>query len=84
MYRMLIRDNQTGEARWLTDDAPWSEDLEYLWSEGNWGCDCTRAQLFAYAGGEAPDPARTCGGTRYTVVAAALPDGTRVLIDREG
>lgn len=39
---------------------------EYLWSEGNYSCDCNRALFFARAGGE-PDPVRPCGEVAFSV-----------------
>jgi len=40
-----------------TIDLPWtgSEGDDYMWSEGNYACDCNRALFFARANGE-PDP----------------------------
>lgn len=50
-----ITDTQTGESRiyldtsWIVDD----DDLnDYIWSEGNYSCDCNRYLFFARANGE--------------------------------
>lgn len=89
--RVLIRHNPTGEERWYTDE--WSfnhpketreESLflgEFVWTDGNFSCDCNRALLFARAEGQ-PDPDnRECGDSEYTAVKAVLDDGTEVELD---
>ena len=83
MYKVLMRDNQTREERWCESNMPWEDHSEFLWTEGNYGCDCNRHLLFAYAGGEESDDAHGCGDTRYTAVCAQLPDGTRIALDED-
>ncbi len=74
-YRVLLRDNQTNEERWYTVDSAW-EDEVYLWTEGNWSCDCNR-HLFFYGDNENVD----CGDERFSAPYAELPDGTRIVLD---
>lgn len=72
-YTVTIRNNKTGEYRVYYDDGDYifttpygEEDMEHLWTDGNYGCDCNRAILFARANGEeAPD--RKCGESDYTI-----------------
>lgn len=65
-----IRCNATGEVReYETDDIlrDGADDPgDYLWSEGNYGCDCNRAAFFADAGGE-DDIDCSCGEGRYSI-----------------
>lgn len=41
-------------------------DSFFLWSDGNFACDCNRAMFFAHAGGD-PDPSVSCGMALYSV-----------------
>jgi hypothetical protein len=68
-----IRDNTTGEVRripdvqdWDVSDPDWAED--YLWTDGNYGCDCNRGLFFARAHGD-PTESRTwdCGTDRFSI-----------------
>lgn len=52
----------------------------WMWSEGNYACDCNRASFFADAGGE-PDPDVQCGDDNYIVVWIKTPDGKIVYSD---
>lgn len=65
-----IRCNATGEIReresciywWHRDDGPHT----FIWSDGNFSCDCSRAQFFAAAAGE-PDPNISCSDGLFSV-----------------
>lgn len=76
---VYVTDQETGETRahimgrtiqgeWR--DYSWSgPDSDYIWSEGNYSCDCNRALFFARAGNE-PDAESwdpPCGEGRYAV-----------------
>lgn len=50
-YVAAITDRTTGETRTEKFDLEWGEGSDYLWSDGNFGCDCNRAQFFAVAAG---------------------------------
>lgn len=39
----------------------------YLWSEGNYSCDCNRALFFARAAGE-DEPDEPCGDSAYRLI----------------
>ena len=60
-----IRDKQTGEER-LYPIGPWEDHSDFLWSEGNYACDCNRALFFARAA-NGEDIDHPCGSTRYHV-----------------
>ena len=75
-YRVLLRDNQAGEERWYTYEFPWDEISYFLWTEGNYGCDCNRHIFFEEATGRDTGDC-PCGESRYTAVCAELPDGAR-------
>lgn len=44
----------------------WSEGEEYNWSDGNWSCDCNRADFFHRARKE-EEIETECGNKSYTV-----------------
>lgn len=66
MPLIKIKRNSDGLIREYNDEYPWSETMEYLWSEGNFGCDCNRALFFARAVGE-DDPDCECGDTEFSI-----------------
>lgn len=61
---------ETGERRTCDDkglfDISDGEFQDYIWSEGNYSCDCNRALFFARAGGE-DDPNHDCGSGAFLV-----------------
>lgn len=69
----LIRRESDGVIR------PYENDYygEFIWSEGNYSCDCNRAIFFANTD---EDDECECGDTRYTVRIIAK-DGSGVLYD---
>lgn len=80
-YFVEIRNNATGVVRKCEFDFAWDkEGSEFCWTEGNFSCDCNRAQFFAQANGE-DDPNRHCGSTQYTAIKSVLPDGTEIPLD---
>ncbi|CAN5816701.1 hypothetical protein BH20PSE1_BH20PSE1_01400 [soil metagenome] len=82
-YRVLLRNNQTGEERWFQDPLPWEDHTEFMWTEGNYACDCNRHLSFERAGGREPaDEEGKCGTERYTALYAEFPDGARVPLDK--
>ena len=68
----MIRKNTTGEIReyrtevWLFDDEEGVPD-SYMWSEGNYSCDCNRGLFFARAGREEENWHLPCGNELYSV-----------------
>jgi len=80
---IFIRDNTTSEVRELRGTALWyaeePETAEYMWSEGNYACDCNRRDFFAQCLGEGGlDVA--CGSGRYSVHIVGS-DGADLYID---
>lgn len=55
-YVATIFDRTTGESRDVPFDDEW-EGSKYLWSEGNYACDCNRGLLFY---GPENDPDAPC------------------------
>lgn len=86
-YIVAIRNNETKEVRqyavefdWETDDG----DDYYLWTDGNYSCDCNRLLFFERAAGNDPDLEEgKCGDGKYSVLYADLPSGERVPIDQQ-
>jgi len=53
MYIVSIQKTSTGEVReYIERDHDWSDLDEYMWTDGNYGCDCNRALFFARAADE--------------------------------
>jgi hypothetical protein len=77
-YRVHIHDIATGVTRWF--DFPYEWDYvdgssEYLWSDGNYGCDCNRSLFFQReAGGDDTAQSLGCGSDRY-VIKIVEPEG---------
>jgi hypothetical protein len=89
-YTVVIRNNATGEVRMKLQPYEWVDDDDgggqlYVWTDGNFGCDCNRAMEFARAGGateeEAWDAEVECGETAFSVPHVILPDGSQVPVD---
>lgn len=79
-YTVRMRNNETGEVRDLSMDFEWPEsDGDFLWSDGNYACDCNRALFFFNWGPEAED--RHCGVDGFSVQSITLPDGRMVYSD---
>lgn len=76
-YTVYLRNNETGEERGVENDGPWNKTTEYLWTDGNFGCDCNRALLFASAKAE-KNPQRACGDGGFLIVKVVLDDGTEL------
>ena len=77
-YTVLLRNNATGEVREIAGNpGGWGEDADYLWTEGNFACDCNRQLLFD--GCRVGEP--TCGDSAFTAICAKLEDGTVVALD---
>ena len=54
-YTAIITDTTTGETReYDFPELDWMEHSDYLWSDGNFGCDCNRSSWFWQAGDESP------------------------------
>ena len=75
MYKVAIRKNATGEIRIVPFDH--GDFSLYMWTDGNWACNCNRADFFG------DEDAGHCGSTRFTALYAELPDGTKVKLDDE-
>lgn len=64
---VTLKDSLTGEVRVTTTEVNSLDPRdEFIWSEGNCSCDCTRAVYFAKAAGNA-DPDLPCSNGRYLV-----------------
>lgn len=57
---LFVKDNRTGEIK-QDFSRQWVFDDDYIWSEGNYACDCNRAIFF-----NRPRP-HQCGQERYSV-----------------
>lgn len=81
-YTVRLRENATGEIREVRQLGRWEDWCHFMWTDGNYGCDCNRFLLFARAGGEDPSwNAGQCGESAYTAIDALLPDGRRIALD---
>jgi hypothetical protein len=81
-FLVALRNNETGEVRLYRDNITWDDDhSHFMWTDGNYGCDCNRHMMFQRAHGDASDWDTPCGDERYTALYALLPDGTRKPLD---
>lgn len=69
-YEVHIRCVESGEVRVYVSDLDhpqgWlSDGQEYMWTEGNWSCDCNR-ELF-FRDWDVDDERLTCGETKYRI-----------------
>lgn len=71
--KIHLTDTTTGEERVWTQDDDWYGD--FIWSDGNYACDCNRHLFFQWAAGintdvlddSAPLVEMPCGHERYRV-----------------
>lgn len=63
-----IRRNADGATRiYPFPEHGWDTDgSNFIWSEGNYACDCNRASFFARSIGE-EDPDRSCGDKAFSI-----------------
>lgn len=83
-FTVHLRHNPSGEVRqFACADGEWfgENGYEFLWTEGNYGCDCNRHRFFARAAGGEPDDDMECGETIYTIV--KVTDAGGAVIDSE-
>lgn len=71
-----LRDTQTGDQgvyeHETEPDADGTFDgTEFLWTDGNFACDCNRLLFIARALGR-PDPDVTCGDSRVEIIEATI------------
>ncbi len=85
MVIINIKNNKTGEIRkFVEKDGDWDHRLEWFWTEGNYGCDCNRALMFARANNEDETEAweQGCGdGVAYSIPFVELADGTKINVE---
>ena len=86
-YEVRIRKNDSGEVRSYIDDGEWDETGHYIWTEGNWQCDCNREHFFWIAGDDDDEPEPKgpgrCSNGRFTAIEAILADGRRMPLDKD-
>lgn len=84
-YDVEILEMATGETVRFTYPYPWGDGSEYLWTDGNMGCDCNRATEFWRAkhpgASLEEEPDFPCGDGAYRVT--IWVGGAVVLTDRE-
>lgn len=80
-HRIAIRENATGLVRFHPESEPVFN--EFIWTEGNYSCDCNRHLLFQWAGGEEDGVEQPCGEDAYTALYVEFEDGSRTLIEAE-
>lgn len=81
-YTVKIRCNDTGEVVNYHVSQEWDDEITlFLWTEGNWSCDCNRQRFFFLAKGIDAPTNITCSDGKYTVIKSMLPDGRTIKID---
>ena len=79
---VLIEEVATGERRWH-DDGEAHEATEFMWSDGNYSCDCNRELFFVRAGNEPIGVYDVdCSDGRYRVWAILREDGYFYNVER--
>lgn len=63
-YTIEIKNNHTGEIRKCKFPEPDDEFSEFLWSEGNYACDCNRHLFFT----DHEDSSFPCGDEVYSII----------------
>lgn len=83
-HRALIRCVATGEEAW-TDEFPGDEPAgtDYIWTEGNYACDCNRRLFFELARGRARPDDYPRGDTAYELVEIRRDDGAVLMFGEE-
>ena len=84
VYVTRVSDSET---RSITGEHFWSdhEGADYIWDEGNYACDCNRANFFAEGGGETrPDQPCSFGASPRAFRVRIEVDGKTVYEDDEG
>lgn len=84
MYWVLIRNLETNEVRVYEESCDWEgEGSVYLWTEGNFACDCNRHLFFERAGGTDDSEGEDCpcGEVIYQVPCAIMQSGRVVELD---
>jgi hypothetical protein len=77
-YFVALRHNPTGNIRVYREDSIWNDTAQFLWTEGNFACDCNRHMMFKRAAGEEitkDDWEYPCNGNDYTAIHADTDDG---------
>ena len=70
MIIVTIKDYNTGETREYRDDSEWADEdglSSFIWTDGNYSCDCNRGLFFCRAKGEDDDQDFPCGDHRFGV-----------------
>lgn len=70
-FTVHLRRNSDGLVRQIRRDGNWTgeDGHEFLWTEGNYSCDCNRHLFFARAAGDEPAwDDLECGQSAYTIV----------------
>lgn len=79
-YSVEITNVATGETRAVPDFDEWEDEFTlWLWTEGNFGCDCNR-ELFFEGRTAAENSAALCGHARYKA-RAVLESGIKIEFD---
>jgi len=78
MYSVSIRNNATSEVKKVDFDIPWNQEYSYfLWTEGNYSCDCNKHLFFSNS-----EEDFECGHDAYSIVDITLDDGSLIQIGK--
>lgn len=80
--KLEIRHNESGEVRVHPQTWDWDGD-DFIWSEGNFSCDCNRGDFFAQGIGDNEDQDVICGNDKYSVRLTAIDGGAVLYQDGE-
>lgn len=76
-YSVYITKTQTGETREHKCDFEWNDSSYFMWTEGNFSCDCNLS-IFFYENTD-DDPDQKCGNIDFKIEKIVLQNGHEVL-----
>jgi hypothetical protein len=82
-YRVLLKNCDTGEERWVQANGPWTELTHCVWTQGQEANNYIRADWFAIAGDEPFYEPPVVDKPRFVLVCVEHADGTREQLNSE-
>jgi hypothetical protein len=80
---ITIRDNSTGVVRTGLMKEYQYYDSDWIWSDGNYSCDCNRTLFFARIGGDPEPTDEKCGHDRFDITVVDAVTGKTIYDELE-
>lgn len=78
-YSVFIQKNSTGEVREYKCDFEWTDNSTFMWTEGNFSCDCNLSLFFLEVGGQEDDENQLCGNKDFKITKIISDSGEKLL-----